>query len=231
MARRFGAISRSIARRAPSSNKRPVEHGSSGGPGFVGSADGEGVSALAGTISAPFAAGSNGIGITRWLRAVLSLALAIGILVIALPAAFGNGRGVGADPVQVFSSGSLLAVQTAGGAELSIDGIVPGQSRMAMVRVSNLGAVTAAFSFASHTADQVGPGGGALSKAMTLRIAVAGGGPVLYRGSLGGMSRIALGQIPAGGERAYRFTVALPGSVGNEVEGSSLSAGFTWNVA
>ena len=189
------------------------------------------MSALAGTISAPFAAGAGSIGITRWLRSALSLALAVVVLAVALPAAFGSGASAGVDPVQVFSSGPLLAAQSAGGAQLSIDGIVPGQSRMAMVRVSNLGAEAAAFSLASHTADQLGPGGGALSGAMTLRIAAAGGGAVLYEGPLGGMSRIAVGQIPAGGERTYRFTVTLPGSVGNEVEGSSLSAGFTWNAA
>lgn len=189
------------------------------------------VSALVGTISAPFAAGPSSIGITRWLRSGLSLALAIGILAIALPAAFGSGAGAGVNPVQVFSSGPLLAAQAVGGAQLSIDGIVPGQSRMAMVQVSNAGTGAARFSLASHVTDEVGPGGGALSKAMILQIQAAGDGSILYRGSLAGMSRIAVGQVPAGGERTYRFTVALPGSVGNEVEGSSLSAGFSWNAA
>jgi hypothetical protein len=189
------------------------------------------MSALAGTISAPVAAGAGGIGITRWLRSALSLALAVGILAVALPAAFGSGASAGVDPVEVFSTGPLVAAQTAGGAQLSIDGIVPGQSRIATVRVSNSGSEAAPFSLASQVADQVGPGGEALSRAMTLRIAAAGGGPALYQGSLGGMPRIALGQIPAGGERTYRFAVTLPGSVGNEVEGSSSSAGFTWNAA
>ena len=189
------------------------------------------MSALAGTISAPFAAGPGSIGIAHWLRSALSLALAIGVLAVALPAAFGSGASAGVDPVQVFSSGPLIVAQTTGGAQLSTAGIIPGQSRMAMVRVSNAGSETATFSLASHVVDRVGPGGGALSRAMTLRIAAVGNGPVLYQGSLGGMSRIVLGRIPAGGERTYRFTVALPGGVGNEVEGSSLSAGFAWNAA
>ncbi len=102
---------------------------------------------------------------------------------------------------------------------------------MATVQVSNTGSGPAAFSLASRVTDRVGPGGGELSQAMTLQIVAAGNGAVLYQGPLGGMSRIALGRIPAGGERAYRFTVALPDSVGNEVEGSSLSAGFAWNAA
>ena len=40
-----------------------------------------------------------------------------------------------------------------------------------------------------------------------------------------------LGNIAAGSQRAYRFVVTLPSSVGNEVEGSSLSASFAWNAA
>ena len=102
---------------------------------------------------------------------------------------------------------------------------------MAIVQVSNTGSGPAAFSLASRVADRVGPSGGELSQAMTLRIVAAGNGAVLYRGSLGGMPRVALGRIPAGGERSFRFTVALPGGVGNEVEGSSLSAGLIWNAA
>lgn len=110
-----------------------------------------GVSALAGTISAPFATATGGIGIGRWIRSALSLLLAIGILAISLPAAFGSGASAGVDPVQVFSSGPLVAVQ-ASGAQLSIDGIVPGQSRTATVRVSNAGLEASSFSLTSHTA-------------------------------------------------------------------------------
>ena len=59
-------------------------------------------------------------------------------------------RNAGVDPVQVFSSGPLVAAQSIGGAQLSIAGIVPGQSRMATVRVSNAGSEPATFSLASH---------------------------------------------------------------------------------
>lgn len=192
-----------------------------------------GVSALAGTISAPFAVGTGGIGAARLLRSAFSVLLAFGILAVALPVAFGSGaRGAGVDPVQVFSSGPLVAAQTSGGAQLSIGGIVPGQSRTATIRVSNAGSEAAAFSVTTRIADRVGSGGAPLSGAMTLRILTAGaGGPALYQGSLAGMPRLELGRIPAGGARTYRFTVALPRSVGNQVEGSSLSAGFAWDAA
>ena len=43
------------------------------------------------------------------------------------------------------------------------------------------------------------PAAAALSRALTLRIAAAAGGPVLYRGRSGGMSRLALGQIAGRG--------------------------------
>jgi len=189
------------------------------------------VGALAGTITLPWTVGS-GPGVAWWLRSTLSLLVAVGILAVALPAAFGSeARGYGEDPVQVLSSGPLIDAETSGGGRLSIAGMAPGQSRSATIRLSNTGSAAAAFSLAAKIADRVGPGGAPLSGAMTLRVQSAGAGAPLYAGALAEMPRLALGRIPAGGERAYRFTVALPSSVGNEVADSSLSAAFAWNVA
>ncbi len=168
-----------------------------------------------------------------WLRTSVSLLAAIAILAIALPAAFGGAAGAsGSDPVEVFSSGPLIAVESGAGGDLSMAGMVPGQSRSATIRVSNAGSAAAAFSLAARFADTVGPNGARLSSAMTLRVLPVGtAGKPLYTGSLAGMSRLDLGSIPAGAERAYRFTVTLPRDVGNEIAGSSLSAGFVWNAA
>jgi hypothetical protein len=189
------------------------------------------VSALAGTISAPLAGGAGGIDLARWLRSALSLLIAIGILAVTLPVAFDSGaRGAGVDPVRVFSSAPLVAVEAGGGAQLSVDGMVPGESRSATVRVANTGTDLATFSLASQIVDRVGPGGARLSDALALRLESAAG-EVLYSGPVGHMPRLALGAIAAGAEHVYRFAVTLPASVGNEVEGSSLSVGFAWNAA
>ncbi len=202
--------------------------GPSGSSGPVIAVDGIGVSTLAGTITAPFAARHDGLDAMRWLRSGLSLALALGILAIALPAAFGAGaRSAGVDPVQVFSSGPAVAVDASGGAQLSVGGLVPGASRSATIRLSNAGSETASFALATRLTDQVRPGGTALSSVLELRIA-SSDGAVLYDGALAGLRRLALGRIDAGAERAFRITVTLPRSVGNAVEGSSSSAGFSW---
>jgi hypothetical protein len=188
-----------------------------------------GVSALAGTIAAPWTERRSGPGVAWWLRSAISLLAAVGILAIALPVAFGSGGARGADPVQVFSSGQLISVEAGGGAQLSIAGMVPGESRSATVRVANTGAASAAFSLAVRTADRVGAGGGALSDALILRIESARGA-VLYSGPIGQVPRLGLGDLGAGAERAYRFAVTLPSEVGNEVEGAALSAGFAWTA-
>ena len=113
-----------------------------------------GVTALAGAIAAPLTVRESGFGAAWWLRSTLSVLVAIGILAVALPAAFGSGaRGAGVDPVQVFSSGSLIAAETSGGGQLSIAGMAPGQSRSATIRVSNTGSAAAAFSLAAHLVD------------------------------------------------------------------------------
>jgi hypothetical protein len=189
------------------------------------------VSALAGTISAPFVVGGSG-EVSRRLRSAFSLLLALAILVVALSAVFGSGaKGAGVDPVQVFSSGPLVAVETDGAARLSIGGLIPGQSRSATIRLSNGGSESASFNLSSRVVDRVGPGGASLSSALVLQIASASTGAVLYRGPIGRMAHLGLGAIAADAQRAYRFTVTLPGSVGNEVAGSSMSAGFAWNAA
>jgi hypothetical protein len=187
-----------------------------------------GVSALAGTIAAPFASRHDGLDAMRWLRSGLSLALALGILAIALPAAFGAGaRSSGVDPVRVFSSGPAVAVDASGGAQLSVGGLVPGGSRSATIRLSNAGSSASSFALVTHLTDHVPLGASALSSILELRIATPGG-VVLYDGALAGLQRLALGRIDAGGTRALRFTATLPRSAGNAIEGSSVSAGFSW---
>lgn len=170
-------------------------------------------------------------GATAWLRSALSLLVAAGILAVALPVAFGNvgGKGDGADPLRVFSTGPAVAVDAAGGARLSVDGLVPGQGRSAVVRLSNAGSEPAVLALSARLRDRVGVGGTALSSALRLRIS-ATGGAVLYDGALGGFSQLPLGRIGAGASRAFDFTVTLPRSVGNEVRGSTLGADFSWTA-
>jgi hypothetical protein len=189
------------------------------------------VSALAGTISAPFAAKHGGFDAMRWLRSGLSLALAVGILAIALPMAFDAGaQGAGVNPVQVFSSGPAVAMDAGGGAQLSVSGLVPGQSRSATIRVSNAGSGAASFVLAANSIDRVAPGGVPLSSVLDLRIA-SSGGAVLYSGTLAGLRHLRLGRIEPGSSRSLEFTVALPASLGNEVQGSTLSTGFSWTAS
>jgi hypothetical protein len=188
------------------------------------------VSALAGTISAPFAPGRAGFDAMRLLRIVASLALAVGVLAIALPVAFGSGmQGAGSDPLRVFSSGPAVVVDASGVASLSVENLVPGESRAATIRVSNAGSA-ASLSLVANTVDRVGAGGTPLSSLLRLRI-VSPAGSVLYAGSLAGLPRLRLGQIAAGGSRAFSLTVTLPRNAGNEVAGGALSAAFAWSAS
>ena len=188
------------------------------------------MSALAATVS-PSLATRRGVGAGLWLRSLLSLLAAATILAAALPVAFGRDAagGTGADPIQVFSSGSLLAVDANGGARLSTVGLTPGESRTAVVRVANSGASLASLGLATRVSDRVGAGGAALSGALLLRIESAAG--TVYSGPIGQMPQLGLGGFPAGVARSFRFTVTLPSDTGNEVAGASLSAEFAWGTA
>jgi hypothetical protein len=167
----------------------------------------------------------------RLFRSVLSLILALAILAVALPVAFGSGAGgAGAAPVEVFSSGSLLAPDASGGAGLSIAGMVPGQSRSATIRLAGKGPSGAQVSLAAQIADRVPPGHTPLSSALILRVARTGSGAVIYDGPIGRMPRLRLGRMSAAGS-AYRFTVTMAPGAGNGVEGSALSASFAWSAS
>ena len=169
------------------------------------------------------------MGGAQWLRSALSLLLAVGILAVALPVAFGSGaQGAGVDPVEVYASNSLLSPAAGGTAQLSVSGLVPGQSRSALVRVGNPGSA-AVLSLSSQVADR--SSGALLSSALLLKIKAAGSGRTLFSGSLAQMHRLGLGNFAAGARHTYRFTVTLPSSAGNEVAGSSTSAAFAWSAA
>ena len=165
------------------------------------------------------------MGAAQWLRSALSVLVAAGILAVALPVAFGSGaKGAGVDPVQVFSSSSLLDPDASGTAQLSVAGLVPGQSRSAVVRVANPGSA-AAFRLSSRVS-----GSPILARELVMRIEAANG-ETLFAGPLARMPHLALGSFATGSQRAYRFTVSLPGSAGNEVAGSTLSASFAWSAS
>ncbi len=185
-----------------------------------------------GTIAAPWVGRSNAPGAGWWLRAFLSSIVAVAILAVALPVAFGSGLhgGAAGSPVHVFSSGDLIAPEVSGGTRLSIAGMVPGQSRSATVRVANSGAGAAVLGVAPEVVDRPAASGGKLSESLALRIESASGA-VLYNGPIGRMPRLVLGGLAAGAQRVYRLTVTLPGSAGNGLEGAALSAGFAWTAA
>ncbi len=128
------------------------------------------------------------------------------------------------------SSSPILAPDTSGGAQLSVSGLVPGQSRTALVRVANPGSA-AAFQLSTSFSDSVGAAGVPLSSVLRIEIATAGAGKALYSGPLAALQRLPLGSFADGAQRAYRFTVSLPAGAGNAVEGSALSAAFAWNAS
>jgi hypothetical protein len=188
------------------------------------------VTALAGIAAATWPEPRTGLSATWWARSILSGLVAVGILVIALPVAFGGAAGSArVDPVQLFSSDPLVSVGSAGTVSLSAAGMVPGESRDAMVRVANEGDASAEFSLATKVADRIGSAAAPLSRVMILDVQTAGGTQV-YRGPIGQMPQLELGRQAAGGSRAYLLTVTLPRTVRDAVAGASMSASFAWSA-
>jgi hypothetical protein len=172
---------------------------------------------------------NRGPSLTWWLRSTLSLLVAVGVLAVALPAAFGSGFKGGVDSIKVFSTSPMVSVDARGSARLSVAGMVPGQSQSATIRVTTASA-PASLSISSRIVDRVGSGGTPLSRALVLTVESAGSSEApLYSGPIGAMPELRMGSVGRG-ERSYRFTVTLPVGAGNAVEGSALSARFVWNA-
>ncbi|HYM64692.1 MAG TPA: hypothetical protein VES61_08430 [Gaiellaceae bacterium] len=55
-------------------------------------------------------------------------------------------------------------------------------------------------------------------------------GRIAYRGPLAGLEREALGMFAPAKAHTYKLNVALPSTAGNELQGLSAGASFTWSA-
>jgi hypothetical protein len=158
--------------------------------------------------------------------------------------AVGGGPGSAGEPRAVISktSGDLRLTNSRDGqAIFEAQGFAPGKSVTGTVQLSNTGTVGADLALEQlDVQDHPGVNGGLLSDAIQLDVQdVTGGNAVpLFAGRLGMFQSSAVGTIPPGEARTYRFTASLPdggtppNSTGgdNTYAGSALTARYAWNA-
>jgi PASTA domain len=130
-----------------------------------------------------------------------------------------------------------LANSKEAGAILSLGGMRPGDSVTDTVSLGNTGTIPGDLTLStSNLVDTPGPGGGALSGKLDLRVrdTTNAGSPVtVYNGKIGAVTPVDLGSLAAGEDRVYEFRVSFPDAgpgAENAHQGSSMSIQFDWTA-
>jgi len=146
--------------------------------------------------------------VARSLSSRLTVAAALlALAVLAVPHAGSEPprlRATAAGQIELTSTRDSQAILTA-------DGLRPGQSVSGTLTLANPSPQTQRLSLAtSRVADLPGRGGGVLSQRLRLRVEHAATGAAVYAGTLAELTKLDLGDVPAGASRSFRFTVTLP---------------------
>ncbi|HEY4778897.1 MAG TPA: hypothetical protein VIH47_04820 [Solirubrobacterales bacterium] len=114
--------------------------------------------------------------------------------------------------------------------------IAPGDSVSGTVEIADTGTEPGQLTLAQRdVTDAPGPGGGELSKRLTLRVTdvTAPASPVtVYAGPLAPMPAQPAGELEPGATRTYEFVATLPAgaSTQNDVQGASTSVAYSWTA-
>ena len=138
------------------------------------------------------------------------------MVVVSGCAVAANSARVDAEPAAVISqaSGTFQITNSRDGqAIFQAQGLAPGRSVTGTVQLSNTGTLAGDLGLQQlDVVDQPGMNGGRLSDAVHLDVQDVTGGNLVpvFAGQLASLQNRALGNIPAGQARTYRFTASLP---------------------
>jgi hypothetical protein len=132
-------------------------------------------------------------------------------------------------PAEAPPADPLLVAPGSGGPMLVARGLVPGASRSGSMTVGNAGPRPVALRLRAAVRDEPGPGGGALSQALVLKVADDRGRTV-YSGPPASLRAVPAGRLAAGERRRYAFELVMPQDTPDAVQGAGMSASFDWSV-
>jgi hypothetical protein len=124
----------------------------------------------------------------------------------------------------VGTEGSVSVSRSGSGPVFDLAGLAPGHDTSGNVRIANAGSGPGNFVLSAAVS-----GDPKLASSLVLTVADETG-HVAYRGSLAGLSSETLGTFAPAETHTYKLSVALPGRAGNELQGLSAGASFTWSA-
>lgn len=147
----------------------------------------------------------------RFLLPLVILAIAL-VAVQPVLAAVGN------------SHGQVAVTRSGAGPVFDLASLVPGQKASKSVRIANSGSAPGTFILSAAVS-----GNAKLASSLILTVSDETG-RVGYTGPLAGVAGATLGTIAPAQAHTYKLSVALPGTTGNELQGLSAGASFTWSA-
>lgn len=156
----------------------------------------------------------------RRLLVPLATMLAAGALAVVSGAVFTS---TSANPGNSYATGTLTHANSRDG-QVIFQGtdLKPGESVTGTVTITNTGTLPAAF-----TLDESATNGFAEPELLTLTITDAA--TTVYDGRFGDLGSVSVGTFAPAEARTYTFVATLASTAGNDEQGKSASATYTWN--
>lgn len=122
------------------------------------------------------------------------------------------------------ADGSVAVGRAGSGPVFDLGNLAPGHNASESVRIANAGSAPGTFVLSAAIS-----GDAKLASSLVLTVADETG-RVAYRGPLAGLAGEALGTFAPAEAHTYELSVALPTPTGNELQGLSAGASFTWSA-
>jgi hypothetical protein len=122
------------------------------------------------------------------------------------------------------TQGRVAVGRSGSGPVFELAGLAPGQNASESVRLANTGTAPGTFVLSAAVS-----GNAMLASSLVLTVADETG-HVAYKGTLSGLAGRTLGRLAPAQAHTYKLSVALPGTAGNELQGLSAGASFTWSA-
>lgn len=160
------------------------------------------------------------------------LLLPMAAMVAAAGIAIGSGASftsTTSSAPNVVTAGDFTQTNSAeGSAIFTLDTAVPSDSATGEAKVTNTGDVAGAFTLVEEDATNTFPAG-ALNLVVT-DTTDEENAEEIFSGDLGSLGSQPLGTIGTGESRDYTFVVTFASDAGNDAQGATASAVYTWNA-
>ena len=122
------------------------------------------------------------------------------------------------------SDGNVAVGRVGSGPVFDLGNLTPGDKASESVRIANTGSASGTFVLSAAVS-----GDTKLASSLVLTVA-DDTGRIAYRGPLAGLAGETLGNFAPAEAHTFTLNVALPSTAGNELQGLSAAASFSWSA-